>query len=80
MATKKDFYRFGVFKIKDGSEIKFWEDIWLGNATLRDQYPALYNIVRHKGDMLATVMQESPPNVHSGETESVLDWCLGMPC
>ena len=36
MATKKDFYRFGVFKIKDGSEIRFWEDIWLGNATLRD--------------------------------------------
>src|SRR4051812_17682988 len=63
MATKKDFYRFGVFKIKDGSEIRFWEDIWLGNATLRDQYPALYNIVRHKGDTLATVMQESPPNV-----------------
>ena len=63
MATKKDFYRFGVFKIKDGPEIRFWEDIWLGNATLRDQYPALYNIVRHKGDTLAMVMQESPPNV-----------------
>ena len=41
MATKKDFYRFGVFKIKDGSEIRFWEDVWVGNATLRDQYPAL---------------------------------------
>src|SRR3954462_1654662 len=51
------------FKIKEGSEIRFWEDIWLGNTTLRDQYPALYNIVRHKGDTLATVMQESPPNI-----------------
>ena len=60
MATKKVFFCFGVFKIKDGSEIRFWDDTWLGNTTLRDQYPALYNIVRHKGDTLATVMQESP--------------------
>ena len=27
------------------------------------QYPALYNIVRHKGDTLATVMQESTLNI-----------------
>ena len=63
MATKKHFFRFGVFNIKDGTEIRFWEDIWLGNTTLREQYPALYNIVRHKGDTIATVMQCSPPNV-----------------
>jgi hypothetical protein len=63
MATKKHFFRFGVFKIKDGSEIRFWEDRWLGNTPLRQQYPALYNIVRHKGDTLASVMQASPPNV-----------------
>ena len=37
------------------------EDKWLRNATLKDQYSALYNIVRHKSDMLATVMQSSPP-------------------
>jgi hypothetical protein len=63
MATKKHFFRFGVFNIKDGSEIRFWEDKWLDNTTLRDRYPALYNIVRHKGDTIATVMQCSPPNV-----------------
>ena len=63
MATKKHFYRFGVFNIKDGTEIRFWEDKWLGHTTLRDLYPALYNIVRHKGDTIATVMQCSPPNV-----------------
>jgi hypothetical protein len=49
--------------IKDGSQIKFWEDSWLGNAPLREQYPALYNIVRYKSDTIAKVMATSPPDV-----------------
>ena len=65
MATKKFFFPYGSFSIKDGSEIRFWEDRWLGNTTLREQYPALYNIVlsRHKSDTLAKVLETSPPNV-----------------
>ena len=63
MATKKFFFQYGSFSIKDGSEIRFWEDKWLGNATLREQYSAVYNIVRHKGDTLAKVMETFPPNV-----------------
>jgi hypothetical protein len=53
MAKKKDFFRHGSFSIRDGKQIRFWEDKWLGNATLREQYPALYSIVRYKGDTLA---------------------------
>ena len=63
MATKKHFFRFGSFVIKDGSEIRFWEDKWLGNTTLREQYPALYSIVCHKSDTIFMVMETSPPNV-----------------
>ena len=63
MATKKHFFRFGSFNIKDGSELRFWEDKWLGNTTLREQYPTLYNIVHHKSDTITTVMESSPPNV-----------------
>jgi hypothetical protein len=44
-------------------EIWFWEDKWLSNATLREQYPALYSIVRHKGDTIAKVLETSPPAV-----------------
>jgi hypothetical protein len=36
MATKKFFFGLGSFSIKDGMEIRFWEDKWLGNATLRE--------------------------------------------
>ena len=61
MATKKLFFRYGKFAIKDGLEIRFWDDKWPGNAPLKDQYPALYNIVHHKSDTLAVVMQSFPP-------------------
>jgi hypothetical protein len=63
MATKKHFFRFGTFSIKDGSEVHFWEDKWLGNTPLREQYPALYSIVRHKEETIATVLASFPPNV-----------------
>jgi hypothetical protein len=35
----------------------------LDNTTLREQCPAVYSIVRHKGDTLAKVMGFSPLNV-----------------
>ena len=63
MAAKKHLFCFGSFPIKDGSEIRFWEDIWLGNASLREQYPALYNIFRDKNNTIAHVLGSSPPNI-----------------
>ena len=41
MATKKFFFPLGSFSIKDGSKIRFWEDKWLGNSTLRESIPCL---------------------------------------
>jgi hypothetical protein len=64
MATKKHFFSHGKFSIKDGSEVRFWEDKWFGATTLREQYPALYAIVRHKGDTIAHVLETNPPNVN----------------
>ena len=65
MAMKKFFFPYGSFSIKDGSEIRFWEDTWLGTTPLREQYPALYGIVqrRHKGDTLAQVLVDNNPLV-----------------
>jgi hypothetical protein len=57
---KKYFFGHGSFSIRDGSEIRFWEDKWLGNSTLREQYPALYSVVRHKGDTIAHLLGSSP--------------------
>jgi hypothetical protein len=63
MATKKFFFKYGTFYIKDESPIRFWENTWLGNGPLREQYPALYSIVHRKSDTIALVMATSPPNV-----------------
>jgi hypothetical protein len=63
MATNNFFFRLGSFSIKDGLEIRFWKDRWLGNTTLHEQYPLLYDIVCHKGDTITKVMEESPPNM-----------------
>uniref|UniRef100_A0ACD5Y0N7 Uncharacterized protein n=1 Tax=Avena sativa TaxID=4498 RepID=A0ACD5Y0N7_AVESA len=63
MTSNKHFFQYGIFNIKVGSQIRFWEDIWLGQTTLHEQYPALYSIVRHKGDTLSTVLGTNPPNV-----------------
>jgi hypothetical protein len=63
MATKKYFFPYGSFSIRDGSEIRFWEDIWLGTTTLQEHYHALYNIVCHKSDTLQKVMETSPPSM-----------------
>jgi len=63
ISTKKYFFRYGSFSIKDGLKIRFSKDKWLGNATLREQYSAIYNIVRHKGETSAIVMKKFPPNV-----------------
>jgi hypothetical protein len=51
------FFPYGSSLIRDGSEIRFSEDKWLDNATLCEQYSALYNIVRHKSDTVAMMLE-----------------------
>jgi hypothetical protein len=60
---KKFFFRLGSFLIKDDSKISFLEGKWLDDGTLRKQYSALYNIVLHKRDNIATLLESDPPNV-----------------
>ena len=63
MNVKIDFLRFATFIIKDGSQIRFWEDAWLGNSPLRVQYPQLYNIVRKKQATVAEVLSPRIPSL-----------------
>ena len=43
--------------------MRFWEDRWLGNQSLKDQYPGLYSIVRHKYKTIAEVLTTDQPNI-----------------
>ena len=55
--------------IKDGSQVRFLEDTWLGNSPLQDQYQQLYNIVRKKQNTVADVLSTQIPN---------LFWCRDL--
>jgi hypothetical protein len=41
MHVKNDFFERGAFKLGNGEDIRFWEDVWLGDTTLAQQYRAL---------------------------------------
>ncbi|WVZ53763.1 hypothetical protein U9M48_004664, partial [Paspalum notatum var. saurae] len=63
MDVKQDFISLGSFQIRDGSQVRFWEDTWCGNQPLKNIYPSLFNIVRKKGATVADVMSSIPLNV-----------------
>jgi hypothetical protein len=49
--------------VRDGSQTRFWEDLWLGKELLMKKYPTLYNIVRKKNMTVAQVLSTTPLNV-----------------
>jgi hypothetical protein len=63
MNVKDTFLGFGSFKVKDGSQTRFWIDTWLGNKPLKDRFPSLFNIVRRKQDSVAHILSSSPLNI-----------------
>jgi hypothetical protein len=48
MRVKESFLKLGHFKLNNGENIRFWEDKWIENATLQQQFPSLYLIARRK--------------------------------
>jgi hypothetical protein len=57
--VKQDFLR----SVKDGSQVRFWEDNWLDGAPMEDQYRSLYNIARPKFSTIAEVLSFSPSSI-----------------
>jgi hypothetical protein len=63
LKVKELFLGFDTFNHNNGHNINFWEDIWIDNTTLKQQYPHLYSIVRHKHDTIATIFSSVPLNI-----------------
>jgi hypothetical protein len=63
MKVKSDFLRLGKFEIGDGSQVRFWEDAWLGNIAFKNLFPTLYDIVRKKSVTIAKAFSSNPLNV-----------------
>ena len=63
MKVKDDFMQWMSFKIQNSEQTRFWEDKWLGNTSLKLQYPNLYNLVYDKHDTVHKVLSTTPLNV-----------------
>jgi hypothetical protein len=63
MSVKELFLGFGTFQLNNGTNIRFLEDTWVGNRSLKDQFTHLYRIVRHKHDTVAAMFNTVPLNI-----------------
>jgi hypothetical protein len=63
MKIKEEFLNRGSFTVGNGEDTRFREDVWLGNKSLAEQYPYLYNIVQRKQVFVANVLNENPLNI-----------------
>jgi hypothetical protein len=63
LGVKDDFFSRGYFKVGNGNKTRLWEDVWLGEHQLAQQYPSLYNIVWRKNVLVAYVLTGVPLNI-----------------
>jgi hypothetical protein len=63
MHIKDEVLSKGSFDIKDGTNVRFWDDIWIRDKPLKTQYPNLYNIARDPHDTISKIMATSPINI-----------------
>ena len=55
MKVKEQFLQFDSFSARSGVDVHFWEDRWVGNMSLREQFPTLYHITRKQHAIVAEV-------------------------
>jgi hypothetical protein len=48
---------------KQWSQVRFWEDTWLGRKALKDQYSGLYSITRKKHITIVEALATVQPNI-----------------
>jgi hypothetical protein len=63
MKVKSYFLRLGKFKLRDSTQIRFWEDVWLGDFAFKSIFSTLYDIVRKKSATVASILQSNPLNI-----------------
>jgi hypothetical protein len=44
MNIKELLLSCGSFKIRDETQIRFWENTWVGNNPFKHQFPTIFNI------------------------------------
>jgi hypothetical protein len=63
MNVKAQLLRCGRFQVGNGQAARFWENKWLNNTPLREQFPNLFNIVCNKTSLVAEVLSHANLNL-----------------
>ena len=63
MGAKHLFFQRLSSVVGNGLNTRFWEDPWLGQTSLLEQYPGLYNIVQRRNASVANVLAGDHPNI-----------------
>ena len=63
MKVKNKFIKLGYFIVGGGSQVRFWEDNWLGQQSFKTRFPNLYNIARRKNATVQSVLLYVPLNM-----------------
>jgi hypothetical protein len=53
----------GSFMIRDETQIRFWEDTWVGNNPFKCQFPTIFNIPHDPHTTVASVMSDEHYNI-----------------
>ena len=66
------------YEMGDGTRIRFWDDVWCIDSSLKSAYPELYHIARAKDAFVANNFQCRGNSIHWEVTFSRLaqDWEL----
>jgi hypothetical protein len=78
MKVKEDFFNGGSFTVGNGEDTRFWEDTWLENKSLAEQYPSLYSIAHCKQVFVANVLNQNPLNITFRRTLTENRWRLWL--
>jgi hypothetical protein len=60
----KIFSKFIRFKVGDGTQIRFWHDVWCGDQPLKESFPVLFHIARKKEAWVSDHMQIMNEEAH----------------
>lgn len=47
MRGKVDFWKFIRFSLSSGFDISFWEDLWIGDLSLKEGFNSLFRLARN---------------------------------
>jgi hypothetical protein len=61
--VKDEFLNLGHFHLSNWFNIRFWEEKWMGNYSLKELYPTLFAIIRKKHISVALVFSIVPLNI-----------------